>query len=74
MKVKDLRDLALKKANNLEVTAAKRNENCLLMPMYQNCLMVIKVCDEMAGRTDEAAEELAKKMADLIEIKGDNNG
>lgn len=68
MKINDLREKALKKANDLEAEAVAENRNCLLMPIYQACLQTIKICDELGKRTDEAAERQADELAEKIGI------
>ena len=66
MKIEELREKALKKANDIEALAAKNNANCLLMPAYQDCLQAVKICDDLKGRTDETAERLADELAEKI--------
>ena len=69
MKVKDLREKALKKANELEAEARAANHNCLLMPIYQACLAVVRTCDDgLRGRSDKEAEEMADALAAKINL------
>lgn len=70
MKVKELREKALRKANELEAESRAANRNCLLMPIYQACLSVVRACDDgLRGRTDKEAEELADKMAKELKLE-----
>ena len=66
MKIEELREKALKKANDLEAWAHVNNVNCLLMPRFQGCLQAVKMCDDLKGRTDETAERLADEVAEKI--------
>ena len=68
MKIKDLREKSLKKANDLEAAAALENRNCLMMPIYQACLQTVKICDDLGKRTDDVAERLADELAAKIGV------
>lgn len=68
MKIKDLRDKALKKANDLEAAATAENRNCLLMPIYQACLQTVKICDDLGKRTDPDSERIADGLAAKIGV------
>ena len=68
MKVNDLRNAALKKANDVEAKAAEENKNCLLMPAFVRAMNVISECDNnLRGRTDKAAEDRADELKKKLE-------